>query len=881
MSPIAIDDERLFRFVVKVQTEEAASFRGSGFLAAPGFALTCAHVVAGLPDGATVRLARTGDFDDLRGVIRARTPDSPGSDGLWAWPDLAIIELVDQYGPFTDHPSPRLDLASPPPSEPSRRRAVVAVRPDPTNPASAPRVRGVDFTWESVDDHGFWWLTGGHALRGMSGGMLLDAERGAIVGVVNNSRGASGAVATPLSALADPSPPQAFTEAAHRLTAAGHASIDWDGAFTRRLGFEWRDYWAPDSSGAHFVGREAELEKLQANLDESSGLAVVQSIGGFGGVGKTALAVAFGNRFRNRFPGGRVFHDFHSYRGSRSDTAADALGSVLKAVGAATTDELARLGHRERADLWQSVAAGRRLLMVWDNVDGLEQLDGLIVRGDGCATIVTSRDIVRVEPNVRPLRLDVLEEADAIAMFTAIAGDHHPGGLVAELVRRDLYVPVLISTHAEEVAGEEIALEEIIDDLPDPATARRASHPDHQKDLFDRLEGSYLRLDPEARYAFRALGAHPGYSATAGSLAAIMGCELTEAERRMRRLVKTGLAERDLADGGRRDRRLRAYKAHDLIRAYGAHLAELESGDELDRSRRTLIDHFQEQLTGSTFTNQKDWFGIEADSIRDLALSGTSDAHARLARYTGYRALVFNRYDSADVAFQHALALAERTGDIQRVAHMRWGLGEVARLTGELDTAEDRYRSALEASRTADDLGGIGNAERGLGEIAQLQGRADDAEAHYSTAMDAYLSIPDPRRAAYTQRGLARVAELGGDFALAEERFNAALETSRGQDDQVGVAYAQRGVADVVLAAGEADRAGEHYRAAQATFEAIGHPVGVATTWHGLGNVASARGDLDEARTLFERAAEVYRSHDEALWSERVTADLARLDGAC
>ncbi|MCH7230873.1 tetratricopeptide repeat protein [Glycomyces sp. L485] len=883
MSPMAIDDRRLFPYVVKI---EAPSFRGSGFLAAPGFVLTCAHVVDGIADGEAVRLSRITPYPQLRGVVRARTPRRAGPDGLWTWPDLAVIELVDEHGRSTDHSSPRLDTASPDPAEPERMRAVVAVRPDPGNPRSEPRLRGVDFAWESLDDRGFWWLTGGQALRGMSGGMLVDAERGTIVGVVNNSRGTSGAVATPLTALRDATLPDAFAElyeAAGASTLAGRA--DWDGAFTRRLDFDWRDYWAPDTSGAHFVGRREELEKLKVNLDESGGLAVVQSIGGFGGVGKTALAVAFGNHYRERFPGGRVFHDFRSYRGGRSDTASDALGSILKAIGAATPDEVGRLDHRGRADRWQAVASGRRLLMIWDNVDSAEQLDGLTVRGDGCATIVTSRDIIRVEPGVKPLRLDVLDEADAIDMFKAIAGDH-PEELVAELMRRDLYVPVLISTHAEEVANEEIALEEIIDDLPDPSTARHTTHADHQSDLFERLEGSYRRLNDDARFAFRVLGAHPGYAPTLGSLAAGMGCDVSEAERRMRRLVKAGLAERHLTDGPRRERELRAYRSHDLIRAYGAHLAELEppawdegeKADERTRTRSALSEYYLRMLIDQGFNDQKAWFSIEADSIRDLALTGTSEVHARLARYTGYRALVFNRYDAADVVFHHGKAIAEQVGDTQRTAHMFWGLGEVARLRGELDSAADRYRKALDNSRTVDDAGGIGNAERGLGEVAQLLRRADQAEEHYSKAMEAYLSIGDRRRAAYVQRGLARVAELQEEYGVAEERFLAALKTSRSLDDQVAVGYAQRGLGDVALAADDPGRAETRYREAIATFESVGDMVGAANGLHGLGRVALARGDMGLARDQFEAALEVYKRFDATVWVERVRADLTVLD---
>ncbi|GAA4921375.1 tetratricopeptide repeat protein [Stackebrandtia albiflava] len=876
MSPTAIDDLRLYRFAVRIESP-ATGFLGSGFFVAPGYALTCAHVVAKLPDGATVNLAAGpgASTRELRGVVRGRTPAAPGADGLWAWPDLALIEVRDPGGaPHTTHPCPRVDLSPSPPTGPRRHRAVVAVRPNPDDARSAPRFRCVDFIWETVDDHGFWWLTTGHAQRGMSGGMLLDAETGTVVAVVNNRRHASGAVATPLSALATTLPAETVI-ALHTDTTA---FPEWDAAFTRRHDDGWQDYWAPDNSGTRFVGREDELSQLREQLDRAGGLAVVQSIGGFGGVGKTALAVAFGNRFKAGFPDGRVFHDFRSYRDSRSDTATDALGSVLVGVGAVPADEIGRLDHRARVDRWQAAAAGRRLLMIWDNVDSVTQLDGLLVRGDGCATIVTSRELLRVEGNIPPMRLGILEEADAIAMFRMIAGDDHPLALVTELVRRDLYVPVLIGTHAEEVANHETSLEEIIEDLPEPSSARHVlTHVDHQRDLFDRLAGSYRRLDPDARFALRVLGAHPGYDATLASLAAGMGCDTHEAERRMKRLDKAGFAERNHT--GHRDRTLRGYRAHDLIRAYGLHLAEQETAGDTDEKtaiRAALIDHFQ-RLLDDNRDNFNDWFGVEADSIRDLALTGTGPAHGRLARYLGYRGVLYNRCDAAEVGFRHAMLIDEKHGDRTRVAHSHWGLGEAARLRGDLDAADGHYRAALEVSTSVGDDPGIGNAQRGLGEIAQLRGDDAAAEDRYGKAIAAYEAAGKRRRVAYVLRGLARVAELRQDFALADERFREALAVSRDEGDGVAVAYTLRGLGDIALLRADLTAATGHYTDTVAAFEALGDPVGVATGRRGLALVAEAHGDLDTAREVLTAVIEVFTRHDSVSWLERAKSDLARL----
>lgn len=890
MSPIAIDDEALHAFAVKISIAApgAAGFLGSGFFIAPGFVLTCSHVLAAVPATAPIHVtAGSTSFPIPAGVVgklRARTPMRPGADGVWGWPDLAIVELRDPGGVrYTDHPCPQVDFDCPTPQTPRRYRAIVAARANTGHKESAPRLRGVDFTWESSDEPGFWWLRDGRAVTGMSGGMLVDPRSRTIVAALTGTPGPQGAVAIPLSALTSDRLPPAFSAVVAELRAEmGTVHRAWDAAFTHQPDeSQWRDYWVTSRG---FVGRETELNRLKHNLETSGGLAVIQSIHGFGGVGKTALATAFGDRFRHEFSG-RVFHDFHSYRGSQSDTAFDALGSILKATGTATAEDVSRLDHRGRVDLWQATTSGHRLLMLWDNVDSREQLEGLMVRGDGCVTIVTSRDTIKVDGSVHRLQLDVLTPADAVAMFQEIAGTHHPIELVTELVRRDLYVPVLINTHAQEVYFEEITLDEIIADLPDPATARHHSHPEHQKDLFDRLAGSYHRMSAEAQLAFRAMGAHPGYNVTIASLAAAMDCSPAEAAGRMRQVSDSGLAQRNVPHGsGQPTPELRGYRAHDLIRAFGAHLAETtgapgpdgEPVSEQERFRDGMVEHFIRLLTGDDF---KLWFEIEADTIRDLALTGTTARHGVLARNIGYRALVYNRYDAAEKGFEHAKVIGAKIGDIARTAHSHWGLGEVARLTYNLDAAEQSYREALRLSTSAEDPGGIGNAHRGLAEVEQLRGKPGAAEDRWNRAMTAYRAISDQRRVAYVERGLARVAELQKRFELAEKYFDASLDSSRAVKDDIGIAYALRGLGDILLRQSDLDRAEERYRQSRDAYDKIGDPVGVATGERGLGRVAQARGDVDRARELFTRAAEVFADYDADAWTDKITADLASLDG--
>src|SRR4051794_21361192 len=73
---------------------------GSGFLVAPGYVITCAHV-AGVT-GSHVELSWHGA--ELTGTVLAASP-APDRAGLWPYPDLAIVALRN---PPEGHPCARL-----------------------------------------------------------------------------------------------------------------------------------------------------------------------------------------------------------------------------------------------------------------------------------------------------------------------------------------------------------------------------------------------------------------------------------------------------------------------------------------------------------------------------------------------------------------------------------------------------------------------------------------------------------------------------------------------------------------------------------------------------------------------------------------------------
>ena len=116
-------------------------------------------------------------------------------------------------------------------------------------------------------------------------------------------------------------------------------------------------------------------------------------------------------------------------------TAADALAGFLRALGVPGQDIPPEVG--ERAALYRSLLAGRRILVVADNSGSVEQARPLLPGSPSCAAVVTSRDALAglvARDGARRLDLDLLPAAEAVGLLRALIGarvDADPGAAAA------------------------------------------------------------------------------------------------------------------------------------------------------------------------------------------------------------------------------------------------------------------------------------------------------------------------------------------------------------------------------------------------------------------------------------------------------------------
>ncbi|MFD6636827.1 BTAD domain-containing putative transcriptional regulator [Micromonospora chalcea] len=173
-----------------------------------------------------------------------------------------------------------------------------------------------------------------------------------------------------------------------------------------------------------FAGRADDVVHLGAHLHaeegpESRPAPPVLLLHGMAGVGKTALAVRIAHTVRADYPDGHLYLDLRS-GGSEARAPRHVVAEALRGLG---------VDHRElpysldeRAALYRSRLADRRLLVVVDDAGSVDQVQPLVPAAPGCAVLVTSRFLLDL-PSARRHRVDPLPECAGLDVLTAHLDD--------------------------------------------------------------------------------------------------------------------------------------------------------------------------------------------------------------------------------------------------------------------------------------------------------------------------------------------------------------------------------------------------------------------------------------------------------------------------
>jgi tetratricopeptide (TPR) repeat protein len=600
-----------------------------------------------------------------------------------------------------------------------------------------------------------------------------------------------------------------------------------------------------------FTGHADLLTELDRLASPEGAGASVMVISGMPGVGKTTLAIHWGHRQRHRFPDGQLYLNANAYGPNPPEEPAEILGRLLRALD--VPPSRIPTGVDQRRDRLNQVLAGKRVLLLLDNVRDSTQARMLLPASDTCVTVLTSRNRLTgltIRDAVRVMTVPPLPERECMALLGQVIGADRaaaePDALQA-LVRLCGGIPLVLRIVGEHVAERPRAsLADLVEDL-NTHLLDCAGEDGEEADLRTIFAWSYRALRPDVARLFRLLGLHPGASIGPEAAAALCGTLVQQTEQQLNTLAKAHLVNHDTA---------RRYQFHDLLRRFALDRAELdEPAGERTEAVRRLLDWYllsaanavavlapeqdpvpdlprPELVTPLTFTADNDamkWCEAERGNLCAVARWATRHGFWRHGwQIPAVIREVYDRYGRQDDLLElHELALSAARAEGHRVGQ----IGTLGNLGSIYFTLHD-YRRAIASFEEAIPL---------AREIGYLEGEV--ACAHNLASV--YLRI--------------------GQVVRAIRIFNEALATSRRLGNSLGEAATLHRLGDAFRQLHRYDRAAGYYLESLAIWEQIGSLRGQGATHGELAALYLQAGQPERALEHTRRALEIHaRTKDEA-----------------
>ncbi|MFF3941023.1 AfsR/SARP family transcriptional regulator [Streptomyces phaeofaciens] len=637
-----------------------------------------------------------------------------------------------------------------------------------------------------------------------------------------------------------------------------------------------------------FTGREEELarlEKILVTATDRPTAVVVSAVSGTAGVGKTALALRWAHRARDRFPDGQLYVNLRGYDPDQPMTAPDALVRFLSALG--VSDQDIPLEVDDRAARYRTELAGRRMLVVLDNAATVEQVRPLLPGSSSCAVLVTSRDSLAglvAREGAHRLDLDLLPADAARTLLRRLVGaraESEPAAVDA-LAAQCARLPLALRIAAELAAARPATpLSDLVTELTDQQ--RRLdlleADGDPRTAVATVFSWSLRQLPADAARTFRLLGLHPGPDLDAHAAAALTGGDPADTRRALDVLARAHLIQR--VDAVR-------YGMHDLLRAYATRLATAEDAPEareaaLDR----LFDHYlataaaamnclhpaeahlrpaaPESATPVPDLSDPDaaraWLDTERTCLKAMSAHTTTHGrptHAIRLSLTLYRYLISGHHTDGLTLHGHARDAARRIADPASEARALLGLGTAYWQLARHEPARRHLQQALTLFRQADDLTGQARALVNLGLVDERLGRFLSAVEYLEQALVLYRRVDDRSGEAMALKDLASVEGQLGRHEQAADHLRQALAQLRRTGNRYLEAHALNDLGTVEVHLGLLESAARHQEQALTLFLGVGDRYGEAGALHGLGVVHTRRGLHAQAAECHRQALTIY-----------------------
>lgn len=593
----------------------------------------------------------------------------------------------------------------------------------------------------------------------------------------------------------------------------------------------------------HFTGRDDVLGRLDELI--APGAPMVAVLTGSGGVGKSALALAWAHRARQNFPDGQLAVSLGGYGDAEPVDPSQALGMFLRALGVGAQDIPETLA--ERTTMYRSVTADRSLLVIVDDALSSEQARALLPASRASRVLVTSRERLDglVADGAMVIRLEPLGPADSVALLAGIAGAGRvdsESGSAHTLARICGGLPLALRVVAGRLAVRpHLALGRLVDELDDEQTRLDRLSMADGPSVSAVFDGSYRALEPFAARLYRRLALHPGLEFDLGPAAATLSAgsrsapESTQWPPHASMADPADVVDQLLATSLLQEVGQDRFRMHDLVRVHAKQMVDAdETGQDRAAAQLAILEWYwaaaavADQIV-TPYRRRVPYrpgsrpSRLPALADRAAALAWLEREHANLvaagrcAMDRGYHELAWHLCDVLWPLIlvvkvpdrlevdERGLAAARAWGNPWAEADMSKRLGRSCTKAARFAEAEGHLLSAIELYREVGDARGVVDAQEGLAVLYRDCGRGEQALDIYRRTLTVNRGLGDDRAVGLSLIGLGRLltalhrpAEALGLLAEARGVFGRLKDV-----DAYNAARATLALATAYLGAGE------------------------------------------------------------------------------
>ncbi|QWF84128.1 AfsR/SARP family transcriptional regulator [Amycolatopsis sp. CA-230715] len=644
-----------------------------------------------------------------------------------------------------------------------------------------------------------------------------------------------------------------------------------------------------------FTGRDAVVMSLCAQLTDTDSVSVA-ALTGPAGAGKTTLAVHIAHQVADRFPDGQLYVGLGGGGGPVREPD-QVLAGLLGNLGLPSSAVPA--GLEDRAALFRSTLAGRRVLVVLDDVVDAQQVLPLLPGTPGSTVLVTSRNrLVDLATSAR-VELGAFTSQEGRALLAAVIGadrvDAEPA-VADELLALTEGLPLAVRAVSVRLATRpKWSLGSLLARLRQEA---RSADPGRlldelavgDLDVRTGFAMTYMALEePRDKAAFRRFALAGVSDLPPWAMSALAGS--SDFDRTLGRLLDCHLVEPFHAADER-------YRMHDLLRRYAATECAAVDGDPTADSQaraalRRLFDATR-ALVGVAYRalpTPADWLPpigpepsgpvpLERALVADDPMSWCANEIGLLVAVLTEAAAAGWRHEVLDTVERLGgfLAMRSRLDETERLyselarfpepdhlvtAHVQYGLAMAKMMEGRLAEAAVVFGGCAARFDQLGEPVGLAHSLTFLSFCRNYEGRTEDADRLARRAVAVSADIGDTRCRIRALRQLGAVSVTQGRAQDGVRLLEQALELSTGAGVPDVEAMVLSSLAKALAETRELARADEVCRRAADLLDHLAQPAARAYVRLIQGEIAELRG---EHRSAIEAA-------ETSLWAFRELGD--------